>query len=40
MKKLMFTTAAAVAILAAPFAGKADAAQIQPVQTKVVYYHF
>ncbi len=40
MKKLMFTTAAAVAILAVPFAGKADAAQIQPVQTKVVYYTF
>ncbi|MBS4209852.1 CAP domain-containing protein [Bacillus sp. FJAT-50079] len=38
MKKMIVTTAAAAAILAAPFAGKADAAEIKPIQTKVVYY--
>lgn len=40
MKKILITTAAAAALFAAPYAGKADAAQIQPIQTKVVYYNF
>ncbi|MBS4176661.1 CAP domain-containing protein [Lederbergia citrea] len=37
MKKLVITTAAAVALMATPFVGKADAAQVQPIDTKVVY---
>ncbi|MEK3886120.1 CAP domain-containing protein [Bacillus sp. FSL K6-3431] len=39
MKKMIFTTAAAVAIMAAPFAGKADAAQVEPIKAKVVFQY-
>ncbi|MBS4199422.1 sporulation protein [Bacillus sp. FJAT-49732] len=39
MKKLVISTVAAAALIAAPFTtGKADAAGFQPVNTKVVYY--
>ncbi|MBS4217390.1 sporulation protein [Bacillus sp. FJAT-49711] len=39
MKKIVMSTVAAAALLSAPFtAGKADAAELQPVKTKVVYY--
>nr|WP_062110372.1 CAP domain-containing protein [Bacillus niameyensis] len=38
MKKIVLSTVAAAALLAVPFAGKADAAELQPNQTKVVYY--
>lgn len=38
IKKIVFSTVAAAALLAVPFAGKADAAELQPNKTKVVYY--
>ena len=42
MKRLVITTAAAVALIATPLAGNASAAQTEPVKTnvKVVYYNF
>ncbi|MCJ8006592.1 CAP domain-containing protein [Lederbergia wuyishanensis] len=39
MKKIVLSTVAAAALIAAPFTtGKANAAGLQPVNTKVVYY--